>query len=300
MKMIFAVAASVMTLLAPMTEIETASAGSFDYSIFEGEVTVTGYSGEPGIIEIPEFIRGCPVTEVRDNAFYNCHSLKSISLPDTVLKIGHHSFYACYELEEVRLPAELEEIGIGCFCGCAALKEIDIPETLKVLPDSCFRACGSLEAAVLPEDLEAVDKFCFAGCTELRYVQTGSSLGSIGERSFYMCGRLESIVVPPSVRTIDAEALGYTCDGNLMLRQTDMLIIGREGSAAEEYARENDISFAADEEKEVFAEISSDSVTDCENAASWLGAAVFLLLAAVFFLFFIRENRHSLNDDEDV
>jgi hypothetical protein len=265
----------------------------YEYTIIDGEVTVVGYVGEPEYISIPEFIESCPVTEIRDNAFYNCHSLKEIDIPDTVLKIGHHSFYACYELEKVTLPSDLEEIGIGCFCGCAGLTAVDIPETLTVLPDSCFRACTSLTEVVLPRKLSVIDKFCFAGCTSLKHVETGDSITAVGERAFYMCSRLSSICVPSSCYSLGRQSLGYTCDGNMMLKQTDMVIDGEAGSAAEDYARENGLLF---DEKVTTADAFDIIRQDDQKrkAPVWFmasGGAVFAFLTGIFMYIATRHKR---------
>ena len=298
MKKLIMLAAAALTLTGGGDSAEKAHGSSYDYTIIDGEVTIVGFTGEPVYIDIPDFIEGCPVTEVRDNAFYNCHSLKWVKLPDTVEKIGHHSFYACYELESVILPDGLEEIGMGCFCGCGALSYVELPETLKVLPDSCFRACTSLTAVELPESLETMDKFCFAGCTELKRLDTSDSLVTIGERAFYMCRGMEKIYIPPSVKTIGAEALGWDCDGNLMKKQTELVILGETGTEAERYARDNDLTFMAEEPSAAaFAELQP--IDEGIPAAAWAGLAVFGALGtAVLWLVFGKGSGDSLNNED--
>lgn len=299
MKKLIMLAAAALTLTGGGEGGAEPPESSYDYTIIDGEVTIVGFTGEPAYIDIPDFIEGCPVTEVRDNAFYNCHSLKWVRLPDTVQKIGHHSFYACYELETAVLPDGLEEIGMGCFCGCGALTYVELPDTLKVLPDSCFRACTSLTGVELPEGLETVDKFCFAGCTGLGEICTGSSLTAIGDRAFYMCRSLDKVYIPPTVRSIGTEALGWDCDGNLMINQTDLVITGQEGTEAERYARDNGLTFMAEEPSAAaFAEI--EPVDEGIPAAAWAGLAVSGIAgAAVLRLVFGRGSGESLNNEED-
>ncbi len=263
----------------------------YEYTIIDGEVTVTGYEGEPEYIDIPEFIEGCPVTEIRDNAFFNCHSLKEAVLPDTVLKIGHHSFYACYELERIKLPSELEEIGMGCFCGCAGLKDITIPETLDVLTDSCFRACASLEQVKLPRRLKIIEKYCFAGCDGLKSVDIGEEVAAIGERAFYMCGRMNCAVIPLSCESIGKQAFGYSCDLDKMPVKTDMVMIGNKNSAAEMYAAENEIDFAENTEAAAaFSQMSG--IEKKKTVPEWIGYAgvlVFGILIAIVIVAFFNE-----------
>jgi len=283
LKKIILAAAIFFLLISADNKNAAAESSGYEYTIINGEATVVGYTGEPEIIEVPEYIEGCPVTEVRDNAFYNCHSLKTAVLPDTILKIGHHSFYACYELESVKLPAELEEIGMGCFCGCAALKEIELPETIEIIPDSCFRACTALSEIKLPKGTSIIEKFCFAGCTGLYSAELGDSIAAVGERAFYMCDRLSCVVLPRTCYDIEPQAFGYSCDGNKMTIKTDMTLIGERGSAAEKYAAENGLEFAKSHEAvDAFAE--ADVMTENRKApdwVSWAGLAVFGLLTVI-------------------
>lgn len=288
-KLIFAVLSAFFLLTNSADMAVSAEEIGYEYTIINGEATIVGYKGEPEYIEIPEFIEGCPVTEIRDNAFYRCSSLREIALPDTVLKIGHHSFYACYSLEKAVLPAELEEMGMGCFCGCTGLKAIEIPDTIDVMPESCFRACTALKDIRLPAGLKNIESFCFAGCTELRSVNMGDSLASVGERAFYMCEELECAVIPSSCGDIGEEAFGYSCDGNEIVK-TDMLIVGGDKSSAEVYAEKNKLRFAEnDEAVPAFAAIEE---TDGVNEApKWfaglglviLGSLILVLTAAAFF-----------------
>lgn len=265
------------------------------YTIIDREAVITGYSGEHTEIEIPEFIGCYPVTEIRDNAFCNCRTLKSVIIPDTVTKLGHHCFYGCYSLKEVKLPAELEEIGEGCFCGCGALDTVELPYTLGVLPDSCFRACTSLSSVRLPKRLTSAGAFCFAGCTGLKEVQTDDELRFIGERAFFMCGKLNEIYIPPTCKFIGKQAVGFTCEGNLELKQVELLISGERGSAAEHYASENGLRFNATEmtshtDRQNSAEKSENR---CILAALWCGAGVSVILSILIRGNFFTESRNK-------
>ena len=238
------------------------------YSIIDGEAVITGFTGEPTELEIPEFISCYPVTEIRDNAFCNCSTLMRISLPSTLAKLGHHSFYACDSLESIALPEGLAEIGEGCFCGCSELAAAELPDTLEQLPDSCFRACTTLKEITLPSSLKTMGAFCFAGCTDLEMAETGELLESMGDRAFFMCDRLNSFDVPSACTAIGTQALGYTCDGNMELCKRDMVIKGTKGSAAERYAADNGLRF-----------YTSENAADSNGSkAAFLGLTVFLIL----------------------
>ncbi len=279
-KFIFGVFAAVFLLMTAVCNAFGAENEELEYSIIGGEAVITGFKGEPTELEIPDFIGCYPVTEVRDNAFYNCASLKRITLPETVTKIGHHSFYGCYSLKNVVLPEKLADIGEGCFCGCTGLLSADIPDTLEILPDSCFRACTSLAEIKLPDQLKEIGNFCFAGCTSLENAETGEKLLSVGERAFFMCDKLKSLYIPSDCTDIGSQAVGYTCDGNVLLRQRELLIKGASGSAAESYAEENGLRFYETEQaSETFSAMGADKKSEkkylCLEAA---GIVLILLL----------------------
>lgn len=269
----------------------------YTYSVIGQEVTVTGFTGEPEIIDIPPYIEGFPVTEVRDNAFYCCDSLRRISLPPTVKRMGHHCFFGCRSLEEITLPKGLETMGMGCFDSCSALRSVILPDALEVLPDSCFRRCTSLTEIILPQGIKAVEKFCFCGCNSLSYVSLSGKLESIGIGAFYQCRSLDTIYVPPSVTEIGTEALGYASD----VQKTGITIIGCKDSAAEEYAENSGTEFSPSPETvQAFdPEKSENAPVKLPPALAASGGLLFLLAALIALKQFIREKRDCRGSEGD-
>lgn len=223
-----------------------AEESDFTYTIINGEATIIGFTGEPEKLDIPTMIEGCPVTEIRDNAFFNCGSLREINLPESLKIMGHHCFYACTSLEKIVLPGSLEEIGMGCFCGCVELSSVTISGNLKVLPDSCFRSCTSLEEIIIPQNIVEIEKYCFSGCTALKRVSLSGRLREIGCYAFFMCNSLEELYIPPSVKALGTESVGFIPDPNGAVPPSadGFTIFGERGSAAEAYAKSNDITFS--------------------------------------------------------
>lgn len=244
-KIFIAAASSAAVLIAscPCTVFAEES-HNFTYTIINGEATVTGFMGAPVYLEIPDTIEGSPVTEIRDNAFFRCKSLRQISLPEGITEIGHHTFYECSSLESIVLPATLTEIGMGAFSGCTSLSAVSLPESLKLLPDSCFRSCTSLTEAVIPDSIEEIEKYCFYGCTALSYISLGSSVNTVGSRAFYMCNALKSLYIPPSAENLGSEFAGYKLSEGSSAVKSGFTLYGEADSPAESYAKKNGISFA--------------------------------------------------------
>lgn len=215
----------------------------YEYTIINNEATVTGFKGEPLYISLPETVEGCRIVEIRDNAFYECTSLRHIDIPPTVEKIGHHCFYGCSSLESVTIPDSVTEIGMGCFCGCTALVSAKVPDTVSELPESCFRCCTSLTDFSVPDEVLSIGDFCFSGCTSLKDIMIGSNTASLGDCSLYMCPELKYVYLPPSVKDIGVCAVGYAPTENGAVPCENITILGSKDSAARTYAKENDISF---------------------------------------------------------
>ncbi len=70
--------------------------------------------------------------EIGDNAF-NTSEIESITISDTVQKLGDSAFYLCRNLKSITIPKNVTEIGDFCFSQCASLKEVVIAANIKSL-----------------------------------------------------------------------------------------------------------------------------------------------------------------------
>ena len=58
-----------------------------------------------------------------DGAFRWCESLQSITIPNSVTKIGGGAFWPCKSLQSVTIQNSVTNIGNYAFCGCTHLDE---------------------------------------------------------------------------------------------------------------------------------------------------------------------------------
>ena len=100
-----------------------ATTGTYEnlkYEITNNQVTITGYEGEITNITIPGKIEGYPVTKIKDSAFSNCKTLKSIIIPNSVTEIGWWAFQWS-GITEIVIPNSVNKIGESAFSYCENL-----------------------------------------------------------------------------------------------------------------------------------------------------------------------------------
>ena len=65
-----------------------------------------------------------PVTRIGDQAFYECHELISVTIPEGVTAIGNEAFGRCYNLTSAIIPGSMATIGEAAFQNCNKLNSI--------------------------------------------------------------------------------------------------------------------------------------------------------------------------------
>lgn len=201
-------------------------------------------------IVIPATYEGKPVTAVANNAFKNCKTITSVTIPEGVKTIGSYAFGDCRALTEIVVPDSVETIARHAFYNCKALESITlpfvgesaetttnthfgyifgakdgsanstfIPEALKniviksgtVIADDAFSGCKNLETISLPEGITSIGDDAFKNCIKLESITIEDGVMSIGKHAFDNCSSLLSITVPNSVTSIGFAAF-MGCD----------------------------------------------------------------------------------------
>ncbi len=103
------------------------------------------------------------VTKIGGYAFFQCDTLKKINIPDSVTSIGDHAFRQCSQLETIIIPDGVEAIERECFWGCQGLKEVRLPENLRIIEEKAFSGCTSLPALDIPDGTEVIEDGAFWG-----------------------------------------------------------------------------------------------------------------------------------------
>lgn len=90
-----------------------------------------------GEILIPDKVNNLTVGGLKANAFNNNLDITSVSLPETIKKVGSETFANDRNLKEVRFPTQLISIGAKAFYDCD-LEIIDFPKTLEEIGNEAF------------------------------------------------------------------------------------------------------------------------------------------------------------------
>lgn len=147
-------------------------------------------------IEEVDISSGCGITEIPDYAFLGCISLKRVTLPPGLKKIGFQAFSECVALKSINLPSSLEDIGSNAFTYCSSLDDLDFPSSLKHIGHNAFSFCTSLKEAILPDSIEEIESYAFSDCDSLRKVRLPSNDRLLGELMMNCCPELIEIEAP--------------------------------------------------------------------------------------------------------
>ena len=67
---------------------------------------------------------------IGNRAFYNCHALENLVIPEGVTEVGDAAFYGCTYLDSLALPSTTQRIGDNCFALCSRMKQINVNATV--------------------------------------------------------------------------------------------------------------------------------------------------------------------------
>ena len=119
---------------------DTFTVKSLDTQVFSGSGVTE--------VEIPS-----TVTNIGNQAFYDCTNLTTVTGGTAVKSIGDYAFYNCANLTAVTIGAAVKNIGRYAFGKCTDLENVYVPDSVEKLGAYAFRYCESLKTASLPGSL---------------------------------------------------------------------------------------------------------------------------------------------------
>ena len=240
------------------------------------------------------------VTTIEQSAFADCTSLTELSLPDSITKIEYNAFGNCEALDKIVLPSNLTLLGNAVFRNCNV--EITFPASLKYIPylgdnavrkvtisegvetigvDAFFNS-HKLTEITLPSTITSIESGAFSGTgiasfnypqnfasiesgvfqnTSLKEFSVPKAVTEINDQAFTGCTDLVKISIPESVKYIGTDVF-KNC--------RNLTIYGYKDTAAESYAKANNIKFISADYKVIFKDNGrtqkTEYVLEGENA----------------------------------
>lgn len=114
--------------------------------------------------------------EIEYEAFYDCASLKTAWMPDSVTSIGSNAFQCCSSLQSVRIPSGVNRIGSQAFYGCTDLTDVIICEGVSRIDDAAFAYTG-IKSFFIPSsvsELRSKPYRVFYGCDKLTKINVAA------------------------------------------------------------------------------------------------------------------------------
>ena len=187
------------------------------------------------------------VSVICDKAFYNCVSLESVSIPNTVIAIGNLAFEGCTKLKEIVIPHSVKYIGDNPFacqlsmnshipvlksnsnrfvvehdmlidlnerrlvCYFGHNKKVIIPDIIYSIGNYAFHCCDFIEQVIIPNSVKFIGKYAFHCCYLQGQFFIPESVTKIGEGAFSFCS-FQSVVIPKSLEYIEGNP--FWCNGS--------------------------------------------------------------------------------------
>lgn len=77
---------------------------------------------------------------IAGECFYSCTGLTFVTIPNSVISIGHWAFRGCTGLTSVTIPNSVTSVGNYAFQGCTGLTTVTIPESVTSIGNYAFNA----------------------------------------------------------------------------------------------------------------------------------------------------------------
>lgn len=125
---------------------KTFNCGNLKYKVTgNNTVTCTGFKNKKSTAKsctVPSKVscngKTYKVTQIANNAFSNCDSLKSIKVSNSCKTIGANAFAGCDSLTKVNLGNCVNTVSKNAFSNCGSLNKINCSNTISNLGSNCF------------------------------------------------------------------------------------------------------------------------------------------------------------------
>ena len=198
-------------------------------------------------------------TTIGESAISCCKVLNSVTLNSGLTTIKNYAFQSCTALTSVTLPATVTSVASNAFDGCSALTSVNVASgnSTYVSVDGVVYNKAKTSVVIIPEAKTSVNIPATVTTIPQNKIKSGSlktvtlndGTTKIEKEAFALCPSMTSITIPASVTTIGTRSVGYYYPNNDTQMSIQPIsgftIYGYEGTAAETYAKNNNITFVS-------------------------------------------------------
>lgn len=188
------------------SEVVGAVSGDFKYSLYGGfddfstyyeYACITGYSGTATNLEIPSTIDGYTVEAIGYNAFEDCTSLVSVTIPDSVREIYTAVFCNCENLESITVDKanpefssmdgvlfNKDQTNLIFYPMSKKQQEYTVPITVKKISYKAFYEAKNLESVEISDNVASIGEYAFYWAENLNNVVFSENIDFIGNGAF--------------------------------------------------------------------------------------------------------------------
>ncbi len=184
------------------------------------------YIGDSTIkqVTIPE-----GVTRIGPYAFANMTALEKVTLPSTLETIDYGAFYGCTKLTTVAGIEHVKFINRSAFEGCAITGTLDLKNAVAIA-DLAFSQNAAIKSVKLPATLQSLGSYAFGANSALEKVEIEAEKIKLGAYAFTNCSSLKSVSINTAV--IPTGAFNECTS-------LESVTLGKDVSVVEEYAFRN-------------------------------------------------------------
>lgn len=168
------------------------------YDVWEDDLPPWGQA-------VTEVIISDGVTGIGVDSFYNCASLKSVSIGASVSYIDSSAFENCSGITQLVVSnnnpvydsrnncnAIIDTESGTLIKGCNSTV---IPDEVYTIGSYAFSQCVGLKEIIIPDDVDEIEYAAFKDCTGVKKLHLGANVQRIGANAFLGCTGIEEITV---------------------------------------------------------------------------------------------------------
>ena len=174
------------------------------------------YTGEE--LNVPFTYNSLPVTAIAEYAFYECSTLKSISIHNGITTLGNYALAKCENLTTVEIDSGVSYLSGKCFFGSANIERVTINHYNEHYKDynGVVYTADETELVFFPPNysdtefkfpshysVTKIGEYAFAYADSLESIELPYGLTTIDVAAFYKCSALTSVLIPYTVTRIE-------------------------------------------------------------------------------------------------